>query len=406
VAIGDRIYVIGGFTKAFLSVWHPVGSLYIYHPASDTWVEGPPMPTARGALATAELDGRIVAAGGYTGSSNTGAVELYDPVQQKWDSLPSLPTARDHLVVAVWNGRIYAIGGRLDRDYGRNLATVEVYDSRTGQWVKTADLPTARSGMTAAMIEDAIYVLGGESPEGTFAANEAYDPKTGRWSAMAPLPTSRHGLGSAVIGQELFVVAGGPKPGGSFSNVNEVFNPPTRAHAGLPSFVAQRIIDETSPGRRTRATSQHVGSVMAMLATFDEAHVLPPENSPEANQVIKALIQFQSAFLKSRHPSVREFLIAAAQAKFGPEAGNVVTEFQQTGWTSAVMETLVEYGAQEGPWQDGTLAEGLREYNLSRADFDLLVELFRRAKQQLQARGEDVHHVYAARRRDMPGAAF
>jgi N-acetylneuraminic acid mutarotase len=406
VAIGERIYVVGGFTQAFLSVWHPVASLYIYHPASDTWVEGPPMPTARGALAVAELDGRMVAVGGYTDSSNTGAAELYDPVQQKWESLPSLSTARDHLAAAVWNGRVYAIGGRLDRDYGHNLATVEVYDSRAGQWTKTTDLPTPRSGITAAMIDDAIYVLGGESPEGTFSANEAYSPKTGRWSAMASMPTSRHGLGSAVVGQELFVVAGGPKPGGSFSNANEVFMPPAKPHAGLMSVVTQRITDEPSTEPRTRTKSQHVGSVMAMLATFDEAHVLPPENSPQANQVIKALIQFQSAFLKSRHPAVREFFMAAAQAKFGAEAGNVVAGFHQTGWTSAVMEALTDYGAQDQPWQGGTLADGLREYNVTKADFELLIELFRRTKQQLHARGEDVHQVYAARRRDMPGAAF
>ncbi|HEX2055392.1 MAG TPA: kelch repeat-containing protein, partial [Nitrospiraceae bacterium] len=292
VAVDERIYVVGGFTQALLSVWHPVASLYIYHPASDTWVEGPPMPTARGALAVAELDGRIIAVGGYSESSNTGAVELYDPVQKKWDQLPSLPTARDHLAVAVWNGRVYAIGGRLDRDYGQNLATVEVYDSRTQKWVKTTDLPTARSGITAAMLGDAIYVLGGESPGGTFAANEAYDPKTGRWSTMAPMPTSRHGLGSAVVGGELFVVAGGPKPGGSFSNVNEVFSPPGQ-HTGLAPFLAQRIIDHPPPEHRARATSRHVGSVMAMLATFDEAHVLPPEGTAQANQIIKALIQFQ-----------------------------------------------------------------------------------------------------------------
>jgi hypothetical protein len=406
VAIGERIYVAGGFTKSFLSVWHPVASLYIYHPVSDTWAEGPPMPTARGALAVAELDGRIIAVGGYADSSNTGAVELYDPLQQKWEQLPSLPTARDHLAVAVSNGKVYAIGGRLDRDYGQNLAIVEAYDSRTGTWVKTADLPTARSGITAATMDDTIYVLGGESPAGTFAANEAYDPKTGRWSAMAPMPTSRHGLGSALVGHELFVVAGGPKPGGSFSDANEVFRPPDRPHAGSSSLVAQRTIGEPSPEYRTRATSQHVGSVMAMLATFDEAHVLPPENSPQANQIIKALIQFQSAFLKSRNPAVRDFFAAAQQAKFGLEAGDVVTAFQQTGWTSAVMEALVDYGAQERAWQDGTLADGLRDYNVTRTDFELLVELFRRAKQQFQARGEDVHQIYAARRREMPGAAF
>jgi N-acetylneuraminic acid mutarotase len=406
VAVGERLYVVGGFTKSLLSVWHPVASLYVYHPASDTWVEGPPMPTARGALAVAEMDGQIVAVGGHGESDNTGAVELYDPVQEKWETLPSLPTARDHLAAAVWNGQLYAIGGRLNRDYGKNLSTVEMYDRKAGKWVKAADLPTARSGITAAAIDGAIYVLGGESPAGTFATNEAYFPKTGRWSSMAPMPTSRHGLGSAVVGGELFVVAGGPKPGGSFSNVNEVFRPPAHNHASVQPTFAARITDPPLSGRRTRASQQHVGSVMAMLATFEEAQVLPPENSSQANQIIKALIQFQSAFLKSRHPAIRDFFAAAQQAKYGPDAKDILTSFERTGWTSAAMEGLADYQLQNRAWDDGALADALREYNVTRQDYELLVGLFQRAKVQLEARGENVHEVYAARRRAMPGASF
>lgn len=39
------------------------------------------------------------------------------------------------------------------------------------------------------------------------------------------MPTARHGLGVAVIGQSIYVLAGGPKPGASYSSVNEVFTP-------------------------------------------------------------------------------------------------------------------------------------------------------------------------------------
>jgi N-acetylneuraminic acid mutarotase len=214
VSVGERIYVIGGFTKSLLSVWEPVASLYIYHPASDTWVEGPSMPTARGALAAVEVNGGILAIGGYTNDANSSAVEMYDPTVQTWRKLPALPTPRDHLAAAVCNGKVFAIGGRLDRDYSRNLPIVEVYDPQTDTWTKAAELPTARSGMTAAVIDDVIYVLGGESPAGTFALNEAYQAKTGRWITMSPMPTSRHGLGSAAVGRELFAMGGGPKPGG------------------------------------------------------------------------------------------------------------------------------------------------------------------------------------------------
>jgi hypothetical protein len=40
------------------------------------------------------------------------------------------------------------------------------------------------------------------------------------------MPTGRHGLGSAAVQGHIHVISGGPTPGGSFSNVHEVFTPP------------------------------------------------------------------------------------------------------------------------------------------------------------------------------------
>lgn len=70
-------------------------------------------------------------------------------------------------------------------------------------------------------------MMGGEGSDGTFNQNEAYDPVGDRWQGMAPLPTARHGLGSAVIQGRIYVISGGPTPGGSFSDLNEVFIPPS-----------------------------------------------------------------------------------------------------------------------------------------------------------------------------------
>ncbi|MGH7845779.1 MAG: hypothetical protein ACREQW_11495 [Candidatus Binatia bacterium] len=45
------------------------------------------------------------------------------------------------------------------------------------------------------------------------------------WQRWAPLPTARHGLGVAAIGNTIYVISGGPKPGASFSTINEAFTP-------------------------------------------------------------------------------------------------------------------------------------------------------------------------------------
>jgi N-acetylneuraminic acid mutarotase len=130
------------------------------------------------------------------------------------------------LATSAAAGKIYAVGGRLKGDYHRNLSTTEVYEPASDTWSRAADLPTARSGITAAEAGGRIYVFGGEGPDGTFNANEAYDPARDAWQTMTPMPSARHGLGSAVVDGRVHVINGGPTPGGSFSNVNEVFVPP------------------------------------------------------------------------------------------------------------------------------------------------------------------------------------
>jgi N-acetylneuraminic acid mutarotase len=229
IGVADgRLYVIGGYTQSGLTVWHPVATVYAYDPATGTWAERAPMSTPRGALSVTEHDGRLYAIGGFDRKANSAAVEVYDPKRNLWVSRAPLPTPRDHLATATVAGKIYAIGGRRDGAYRHNLSVTEVYDPVTDQWKRAADLPTARSGITAAVVGGRIYVFGGEGAEGTFRENEAYDPAQDTWQAMEPMPTGRHGLGSAVVQARIYLMSGGPTPGGSFSNLNEVFLPPER----------------------------------------------------------------------------------------------------------------------------------------------------------------------------------
>ncbi len=223
---GGRLYVIGGFTQSGLSAWQPVATVYAYDPATGTWAERAPMPTPRGALSVTEHEGKLYAIGGSDRKGNSAAVEIYDPARNTWVSRAPLPTPRDHLATATASGKVYAIGGRLNGDYRQNLSVMEVYDPVIDRWARAADLPTARSGITASEVGGRVYVFGGEGGEGTFRENEAYDPAHGTWQTMAPMPTGRHGLGSAVVHGRIHVISGGPTPGGSYSDLNEVFIPP------------------------------------------------------------------------------------------------------------------------------------------------------------------------------------
>ncbi len=399
VTIGARLYVVGGYKQSFVTLWNPVASLYIYDPEADAWTEGPPMPTPRGALAATEVGGMLVAIGGYDGQGNLAAVEAFDPAQRRWTSWAPLPTPRDHLAAATVDGLVYAIGGRLNRDYGKNLNVTEVFDPATNRWARAPDLPTARSGIAAGVIEDIIYVLGGEAPVGTFRTNEAYDPHARTWSAAPPMPTGRHGLGAAVVAGRLFVLSGGPTPGGSYSDVIERFDPPARLrpfHSAAP-----RIARDDADGRFSprRASPAQVGAVMALLATFEEARALPPETSRDAPHIVKALIQFQAAFMKSDRPSIRHALDNA----LGDESA--VTLFRTKGWTSHSFQAIMARLAEDRLWADPDFGQGLRAYNVGREDYDLLASVFAAAQQAFAKKGTDFHTAYTAKRREMPGSA-
>src|SRR5256712_14228863 len=54
-----------------------------------------------------------------------------------------------------------------------------------------------------------------------------------------------------------------------------------------------------------------VGHVMALLAVFEEAAVLAPETSPEANALIHALIQNQAALTNSTNPATQTWVADA-----------------------------------------------------------------------------------------------
>ena len=388
-SLDGYLYVVGGFGRTMFSVWRAVDTVYRYDPTTTEWRAMASMPTARGGLGVAVYDGRLYAIGGYDGKVNPAAVEMYDPKTNSWTKRAPLPTPRDHLAVATVGARIYAIGGRPKLNYGLNMAIVEEYDPAKDQWRPRADLPTARSGITAGVIEGRIYVLGGESKSGTFTNNEAYFPQEDRWRTMAPMPTARHGLGSAVVGGRLYAISGGPTPGGSFSDTNEIFTPPTV------------VIPTSSQSKRT--PTAHIGAVMAMLATLEDAQVLPPEDTVEANQLIQVLIQLQSAFLKSSHPAVRAYFSEALAAYFFEGASEVEHQFRQSGWNSRILEAVLLYEAYPNAWKSPDLDSGLAAFNVSRQSVKMLQSSFDQARQVFLRQNRDIHDVYEIRRKQMPG---
>jgi len=171
--------------------------------AGNTWTQKAPMPTARGGLGVAAVNGKIYAIGGIGGeiSMAIGAVpyssgflntnEAYDPMTNTWETKASMPTARDNFAIATYQNKIYCMGGVTGMTtvpYADTeillpaylWSTVnEAYDPATDTWETKAPLPSAPNAqLTANVVDGKIYLLGGLTTQPVMV----YNPATDTWN--------------------------------------------------------------------------------------------------------------------------------------------------------------------------------------------------------------------------------
>jgi len=171
---------------------------------------------------------------------------------------------------------------------------------------------------------------------------------------------------------------------------------------GLTVGAATPVLAQPSGGRTTPTGA--IGAAMAVLAMLQDADVLPPVNTPDANRIIKSVIQFQSVFLKSDDPEVQLFIRHTLAEQLGSYATDAETRFRSAGWTSDVLEALRDQWIATALDQRARLAPGFHRFNVSLEDFDSLMELVAKARTALEQRGQNLHQVFAQRRREMPGS--
>jgi hypothetical protein len=209
---------------------------------------------------------------------------------------------------------------------------------------------------------------------------------------MPAMPQARTGVKLELSTQSHLLVVG---------LVGSFFLPLTLLAQSQPELL---LTVTRTAAQQSRTPSPYIGSAMALLATFEDAGVLPPEGTPQANSIIKAVIQFQSAFLKSHDPAVQHFFLEAHRAKFGPRAEEIEASFRLTGWSADSFDAVIAAGHTANAWNADGLVEAFREFNIGKLDFDLLAQLYQQSTAALSTQGRTFHEVYAQRRREMPGA--
>ena len=143
---------------------------------------------------------------------------------------------------------------------------------------------------------------------------------------------------------------------------------------------------------------------MAVLATLEQARVLPPEGTAEANRIIKSVIQLQSLFTNNTDPAVQEFLRRAVMSTQGAQTEQVLAQFYARGWTPEVLDALADSALDSSAEELQRLTPGLRSVNLSMDDFRSFMQLVRDGERALADAGKNFHDVFISQRKLMPGA--
>lgn len=226
--LDGRVLVAGGSSGSRFEA-----TAELFDPASGSWSPTGSM-AARRFVHTATLlgDGRVLVAGGNGFGSSTP--ELYDPVTGAWATAGTMVhTRNDHTATLLASGKVLFVGGIGGVGAGASSAhtqPAELYDPSAGMWTRTGPMQYNRVGHSATLLADGrVLVTGGMSQSGGLprAAAEIYDPVTNAWSATGDLVTARAGHVAARLAIGAVLVVGGSATENAPGTTAELFDPAT-----------------------------------------------------------------------------------------------------------------------------------------------------------------------------------
>jgi N-acetylneuraminic acid mutarotase len=212
-AIGDAIYLIGGFgTTTNL----PTAAVRRYDTRARTWSEAAPLPAPRGGHAAVVVSGRIHVIGGGNSVSTIDDHSVYDPKTNTWTERARLPRSMGSPAAVVAAGKLYSIGGRSGpNDFG----DVHIYDPAGDRWTPGVSIDARGTG-GAAVLGGSLYYFGGEAQARRVVLDGVLrlDAGAKTWVADAPLPTARNFARAVLFKGRVYVVGGSTVYGSSHAS--------------------------------------------------------------------------------------------------------------------------------------------------------------------------------------------
>jgi hypothetical protein len=170
---------VGGFEYLAVSADQPAEVTDLLYGTSEIATD------VSGSTAVKLLDGRVLVAGGGTGTW------IYDPLFREW--LPTGAMGEERplpSLVLLDDGRVLAVGG------AAGVVSAEIWDPATGAWAPTAPPPSGHVKDDALKLSNGkvLAVSGWIEGVGYSADVELFDPATESWSVVRSLPSARSGV--------------------------------------------------------------------------------------------------------------------------------------------------------------------------------------------------------------------
>ncbi|NXP89349.1 NS1BP protein, partial [Passerina amoena] len=190
-----------------------------------------PMQYARSGLGTAELNGKLIAAGepgqgcrargglvpldagasnlslagGYNREECLRTVERYDPEKDTWTFIAPMRTPRARFQMAVLMGQLYVVGG--SNGHSDDLSCGEMYEPEIDDWTPVPELRTNRCNAGVCALNGKLYIVGGSDPYGQKGLKNC-DVCWCWWLTVLALVAGRHQSAVCELGGYLYIIGG------------------------------------------------------------------------------------------------------------------------------------------------------------------------------------------------------
>jgi hypothetical protein len=222
-----KVLVAGGYSGTAI-----LASAELYDPAAGTFTATGSMTVARrGLTATLLSNGKVLIAGGTSSGQIEASAELYDPAAGTFTATGSMTVGRYlHTSTLLGNGKVLIAGG------GYPYTSAELYDPAAGTFTATGSMTERMDSHTATLLGNGkVLMVGGwyitsdnygEPIETTLASAELFDPVAGTFTATGSMTMARWGHTATLLSNGKVLVAGGENDSGYLASAELYENNP------------------------------------------------------------------------------------------------------------------------------------------------------------------------------------